>query len=135
MIETGLSFLLGLVLGGFSVSACWGVFWLVLALVGVARGTSGWKVVRASLAAGTVPLVLALVLLWSTDPARLATWPFLIGAAAVPVLLLGLALRKLPDGTRVGGRLVGGAQAMMDTILGKHQGCGDCGGCGDEHHH
>lgn len=135
MIDTAVSFLLGLVLGGFGVSACWGLFWLALAIVGVARGTSGWKVVRASGAAGTAPLLLALTVLWMIDAARVPTWPFLAGVAAVPTILLGLGLRKFPDGTRVGERLVGGAQTMMDTILGRHSDCGGCGGCGEEHHH
>ncbi|MGA6826731.1 hypothetical protein ACO9S2_03835 [Nitrospira sp. NS4] len=135
MMDTAVSFLLGLVLGGFGVSACWGLFWLALAMVGAVRGTSGWKVVRASFAAGTVPLLLALTLLWMTDAARVSTWPFLVGVPAVPTILLGLGLRKLPDGTRVGQRLVGGAQSMMDTILGRHGDCGGCGGCGEEHHH
>ena len=132
MIDTAVSVLLGLVLGGFGVSACWGMFWLVLALLGVARGTSGWKVVRASLAAGTVPLLLGLAVWWMVDAARVSTWPFLLGLVVVPTILLGLGLRRLPDGTRVGERLVGGARTMMDTILGRHH---ECGGCGEEHHH
>lgn len=135
MMEAAVSFLLGLVLGGFGVSACWGLFWLGLALVGVSRGTSGWKVVRASLAAGTVPLALAVGVWWMVDAALVSTWPFLTGLSSVPGFLLGMGLRKLPDGTRVGERLVGGAQTMMDTILGRHRGCGGCGGCGDEHPH
>lgn len=135
MIDTAVSCLLGLMVGGFGVSACWGLFWLALAIVGVARGTSGWKVVRASLAAGTVPFLLALTVLWMMDAARVPTWPFLVGVSAVPTILFGLGLRKLPDGTRVGQRLVGGAQTMMDTILGRHGDCGGCGGCGEEHHH
>lgn len=132
MIETAISFVSGLVLGGFGVSACWGFFWSIFAIVGVMRGTSKWQVVRASLTAGVVPLLMAGAVLWMIDPARMATWPFLLGVAAVPVTLLGLGLRKLPDGTRVGERLVGGTQTMMDTMLGRHH---ECGGCGEEHHH
>ena len=135
MIETAISFALGLVLGGFGVSACWGLFWSVLAIMGVLRGTSKWQVVRASLTAGIVPLLMAVVVLWMIDAARVTTWPCVLGVVGVPVILLGMGLRKLPDGTRVGERLVGGARTMMDTMLGRHQGCGDCGGCGEEHHH
>ena len=132
MIETAISFALGLVLGGFGVSACWGLFWSVFALVGALRGTSKWQVVRASLTAGLVPLLMVVALVWMMDSARLGTWSFLLGVAGVPVTLLGLGLRKLPDGTRVGERLVSGAQTMMDTMLGRHH---ECGGCGEEHHH
>ncbi len=127
MIETAISFALGLVLGGFGVSASWGLFWSVLALVGVLRGTSKWQVVRASLTAGLVPLLMVVAVAWMIDAARMATWPFALGVAGVPVTLLGLGLRKLPDGTRVGERLIGGAQTMMDTMLGRHHECGGCG--------
>lgn len=132
MIETAISFALGLVLGGFGVSACWGLFWSVFALVGALRGTSKWQVVRASLTVGLVPLMMVMAVVWMMDSARVGTWPFLLGVAGVPVTLLGLGLRKLPDGTRVGERLVGGARTMMDTMLGRHH---ECGGCGEEHHH
>ena len=132
MIEAAISFALGLELGGFGVSASWGLFWSVLALVGVLRGTSKWQVVRASLTAGLVPLLMVVAVVWMIDAARMATWPFALGVAGVPVTLLGLGLRKLPDGTRVGERLIGGAQTMMDTMLGRHH---ECGGCGEEHHH
>ena len=132
MIETAISFVLGLVLGGFGVSACWGLFWSVFALVGALRGTSKWQVVRASLTAGLVPLMMEEAVVWMMDSARVATWPFVLGVVGVPVILLGMGLRKLPDGTRVGERLVGGAQTMMDTMLGRHH---ECGGCGEEHHH
>jgi len=132
MIETAISFALGLVLGGFGVSACWGLFWSVFAFSGVLRGTSKWQVVRASLTAGLVPLLMVVAVVWMMDSARVGTWPFLLGVAGVPVTLFGLGLRKLPDGTRVGERLVGGARTMMDTMLGRHH---ECGGCGEEHHH
>ncbi|MEK6533262.1 MAG: hypothetical protein AABZ52_05165, partial [Nitrospirota bacterium] len=96
------------------------------------RGTSKWQVVRASLTAGLVPLLMVVAVVWMMDSVRVGTWPFLLGVAGVPVTLLGLGLRKLPDGTRVGERLVGGARTMMDTMLGRHH---ECGGCGEEHHH
>lgn len=132
MIETAISLALGLVLGGFGVSACWGLFWSIFAIVGALRGTSKWQVVRASLTAGIVPLLIAVAVVWMMDSGRMGTWPFLLGMVGVPATLLGLGLRKLPDGSRVGERLIGGAQTMMDTMLGRHHGCG---GCGEEHHH
>ena len=124
--------LLGVVIGGLGLSTCWGLFWCVMAFAGVVRRTCDWKVVRASLTAALVPGVLLGVLLWAVDRGRLASLPFVIGIFVLPVVGTVLGMRMLPDGSRVVGRLVGGTQAMMDTILGRHH---DCGGCGDEHHH
>jgi hypothetical protein len=132
MIYIATSFLFGIALGGLSVSAAWGLFWLGLASVGLARGTSGWKVVRASFMAGAIPAALLLWVVLAMDPARVETWPFVLGFVGVPVVLIGLGLRRLPDGTRVAGRLLGGVQVMMDTMLGRHH---ECGGCGEDHHH
>lgn len=132
MVETGISFAFGVVLGGLAVSACWGLFWLTLASVGLARGTSTWKVVRASAMAAVVPTALFAVACMAVNPARMESWSFLLGVPAVPATLVMLAMRRLPDGTRVGARLIGGAHAMIDTILGRHH---ECGGCEHEHHH
>jgi hypothetical protein len=129
MVETVTSILVGVVLGGLIISACWGLFWLVLASVGLVRGTSGWKVLRASFIAGAVPAALLLGVALMLDRARVGTWPFVLGFVVVPALLAVLGLRKLPDGTRVAGRLLGGVQMMRDTMLGRHHGCG-----GDHHH-
>jgi len=132
MLETAISILIGIIVGGLSISAAWGVFWLALASLGLARGTSGWKVARASFVAGAIPGVLLLWIGLAMDQARLGTWAFALGIVTVPAALTLLGLRKLPDGTRVAGRLIGGVGMMMGTILGRHH---ECGGCGDEHHH
>lgn len=124
--------LLGVVIGGLGVSTCWGLFWLVMALVGFARGTCARRVVQASLTAALVPGVLLGVVLWAIDPGRLGSLAFAIGVLVLPAVGTVLGMRTLPDGTRVAGRLLGGTQTMMDTILGRHH---DCGGCADEHSH
>lgn len=124
--------LLGVVIGGLVVSACWGLFWCVLAFVGFARRTCAWTVVQASLTAALVPGVLLGVVLWAIDRSRLGSPIFAIGVLVLPAVGVVLGMRTLPDGTRAAGRLLGGTQTMMDTILGRHN---DCGGCGDEHHH
>jgi hypothetical protein len=124
--------LLGVVVGGLGVSTCWGLFWLVMALVGFARRTCARTVIRASLTAALVPGILLGIVLWAIDRGRLGSPAFAVGVLVLPVVGVVLGMRTLPDGTRVAGRLVGGTQTMMDTILGRHHGCG---GCGDEHHH
>ncbi len=124
--------LLGVVIGGLVVSTCWGLFWCVLAFVGFARRTCAWTVVQSSLTAALVPGVLLGLVLWAIDRGRLGSPAFAIGVLVLPAVGAVLGMRTLPDGTRVAGRLLGGTQTMMDTILGRHH---DCGGCGDEHHH
>lgn len=124
--------LLGVVIGGLGVSTCWGLFWCVMAFVGFTRRTCAWTVVRASLAAALVPGALLGVVLWTIDRGRLGSLAFAVGVIVLPVVGVVLGMRTLPDGTRVAGRLIGGTQSMMDTILDRHHGCG---GCGDEHHH
>lgn len=124
--------LLGMVIGGLGVSTCWGLFWCVMAFVGFARRTCAWTVVRASLTAALVPGVLLGVVLWAIDPGRLGSLAFGIGVLVLPAIGVVLGMRTLPDGTRVAGRLIGGTQSMMDTILGRHHGCG---GCREEQHH
>jgi hypothetical protein len=127
-----LTVLLGIVVGGLGLSTCWGLFWCVMAFAGFARRTCDWKVVQASLTAALVPGGLLGAVLWAVDRGRLGSLGFAIGVIVLPVGGVLLGMRRLPDGTRVGGRLIGGAQTMMDTILGRHHGCG---GCEDEHHH
>ena len=127
-----LTVLLGLVIGGLGLSTCWGVFWCGVAFAGFARRTCRWSVVQASLTAAFVPGVLLGIVLWVVDRGRLGSPGFAVGVVALPVVGVILGMRTLPDGTRVAGRLVGGAQTMMDRILGGHHGCG---GCGDERHH
>src|SRR5262249_59178410 len=100
--------------------------------VGCGRLECRWSVVEAILAAALVPGVLLGIVLWVVDRGRLGSLGFAVGVVALPVVGVILGMRTLPDGTRVAGRLVGGAQTMMDRILGGHYGCGSCG---DEHHH
>jgi hypothetical protein len=127
-----LTVLFGVGIGGLGLSTGWGLFWCVMAFAGFARRTCDWRVVQASLTAALVPGVLLGVVLWAVDRGRLGSPGFAIGVIVLPVVGVLLGMRTLPDGTRVAGRLVGGTKTMMDTILGRHHGCG---GCEDEHHH
>ncbi|MBK8275046.1 MAG: hypothetical protein IPP12_13360 [Nitrospira sp.] len=130
MMHPLIEFVLGVVSGGLAVSTAWGLFWLGVSLKGRARGTCGWPVVLKSTVAGVVPLSLvAAVLWWMGGRANLA---FGIGVLGMPTLLLGLWLRRMPDGRRAGTHMVAGVRQLMGEILGTHQGCG---GCDHEHKH
>jgi hypothetical protein len=125
MMHPLIEFVLGVVSGGLAVSTAWGLFWLGVSLKGRARGTCGWPVV-----AGVAPLSLvAAVLWWMGGRANLL---FGIGVLGMPTLLLGLWLRRMPDGRRAGTHMVAGVRQLMGEILGTHQGCG---GCDHEHKH
>lgn len=121
-----------MVIGGLGLSTSWGLFWCVLAFAGFVRRTCAWRVVQAGFTAALVPAVLLGIGVWSVDQERLGSPAFIVGMMVLPVVGAILGMRTLPDGTRAAGRLVGGTQAMMDTILGRHH---DCGGCAEEHRH
>jgi hypothetical protein len=125
-----LNFIIGLFMGGLSLSAGWGLFWLGIGLMGLRRGTCGWRVVRNSFAAGLVPLLLIIGLLWWRGGAGEASLPFGMGFLGLPMLLLGLGLRPAPDGQQAGIHMLMGVRHLMDEILGNHHGCG---GCAHEH--
>ena len=127
-----LTVLLGVGIGGLGLSTGWGLVWLTTACAGYVRRTCAGTVVRASLMATLVPGLLLGLLLWAARGERWGSLPLAIGVLVIPFIGIGLGMRTLPDGTRVAGRLFGGAQTMMNTILGRHH---SCGACGDDHHH
>src|SRR6266545_379105 len=53
-IEFGLGFLVG----GLGLSACWGLFWLIVGMIGISRGTCHGRVIVNSLTVGVVPLLI-----------------------------------------------------------------------------
>jgi hypothetical protein len=132
MTQAWIDFGAGFLAGGLALSAAWGLFWLVVSLVGLARHTCGWRIVLNSLTVGVVPLGLMGILVWWIGGARPLAPSFGVGLAGMPVLLLGLGLRSAPDGQRAGAHMLDGVRRLMDDLLGKHQGCG---GCGHEHDH
>ena len=129
-----LNFSLGVVVGGLLISACWGFFWLSISAVGVTRRTCHWRIVLNSLAVLVSPLLLAWLFIWLRGAAPVTTGAFTIGLTVMPFVLVGLGLRRAPDGQRAGARMLDGVWQLRDEILGKHRGCGGCdhehGGCG-----
>lgn len=121
---------MGLVIGGLTMSACWGLFWLLISLVGMTRGTCSWRVMLNSIAVFMLPLLFGATLLWLRGKSHAAHAAFMIGLGIMPLVLVGLGLRQAPDGQRAGAHMLGGVRHLMDELTGKHHGCG---GCSHEH--
>ncbi|MDK2744079.1 MAG: hypothetical protein H8K03_05295 [Nitrospira sp.] len=132
MTQTVVDLCVGFLAGGLVVSATWGFFWLAIGVIGLSRGTCGWGVVLKSLMGGLVPMFLLVGLVWwESGTGREKLW-FGIGLTGVPMVLLALGLRRMPDGKLAGTHLIEGIRYLMGDILGTHQGCG---GCDHEHDH
>ena len=116
----------GFLTGGLALSAAWGLFWLTISLVGLSRRTCGWRIVFMSLAGGGVPLALAIALVWWMGHLERMTSVFVVGLMGMPTVLMGLWLRRMPDGQRAGTHLAAGVRHLMEDLLGVHQRCGDC---------
>ena len=124
-----LEFGTGVIIGGLSLSACWGLFWFAVGLMGFSRGTCGWRVLLNSIAVGLAPLLLVWAILWMKSAGPLGV-PFVAGLLLMPLALIALGLRSAPDGRRAGVHMIEGVRHLMDELLGKHQ---ECGGCGHDH--
>jgi len=127
-----LDFVLGAVVGGLTMSACWGLFWLAIGIVGLTRRTCGWRVMLTSFTVLAVPLLVGLAFLWLRGAALPYGSAFGSGLFVVPLVLVGFALRQAPDGQWAGTHMLSGVRHLMDELLGRHHGCG---GCSQEHDH
>lgn len=124
-------------MGGLGLSACWGLFWLMIAGIGVMRGTCGRQVLLSGLAASGAPLLLMALLVWLRGSVSGQELPFAGGLAVMPLVLIGFGLRRAPDGRLAAAHMFGGVRDLMEKLLGAHQGCEGCdahkmgpGGCG-----
>ncbi|HKT35302.1 MAG TPA: hypothetical protein VJR03_10760 [Nitrospira sp.] len=129
MLPSVIDFGTGVIIGGLALSACWGWLWLVVATIGFARGACRLRVMTNSLAVAVIPLVLGSGLLWLRAEA-FSHAAFVIGTFMTPLLLIGLSLRRAPDGRRAGHHMTEGIRHLRDELLGTHH---DCGGCGQDH--
>ena len=132
MNQEWIAFGVGLLVGGLSLSACWGLFWLAIGTVGLIRGTCGWRVVLNSLTVGAVPLMLIAGLFWLHGGGYGVSSAFGMGIMGMPIVLLGFGLRQAPDGRRAGTHMLDGVRQLVDELLGRHH---ECGGCGEGHQH
>ena len=125
-MQAAVDFGLGILSGGLVLSMGWGWFWLVIGTVGLARRTCRVRVVLNSLIVGVVPLCLVWALLWARGHMEGNSQAFAAGLSIMPLVLVGLALRRAPDGQRAGTHMVEGVRHLMDELLGRHHGCGGC---------
>jgi len=132
MNQEWVAFGAGLFVGGLSLSACWGLFWLAIGTAGLVRGTCGWRVVLNSLTVGAVPLMLIAGLFWWNGGVSGVSSAFGVGMMGMPIVLLGFGLRQAPDGRRAVAHMLDGVRHLMDELLGRHH---ECGGCGEEQSH
>lgn len=126
MTDVVVNSVVGILTGGLALSAAWGLFWLAISLVGVGRGTCGWRVAFMSLVGGCVPLVLVIALVWWMGDLGRLTSAFVVGLLGMPMVLAGFGLRRMPDGQRAGTHLAAGIRHLRENLLGVHQGCGGC---------
>src|SRR5262249_38651992 len=124
-----LEFGIGAVIGGLSLSASWGLFWLAVGLMGFSRCTCGWRVLLDSIAGGLGRLLLGWAIFWVRGGGPLGV-SFVGWVRVLPLALIALGWRSAPDGRRAGTHMIEGARHLMDELLGKHH---ECGGCGHDH--
>ena len=138
MMQSWIEFGTGLLMGGLGVSACWGLFWLVIGVVGFRRGTCSRQVLLSAMAASGVPLVMVALLLWVSGVAQGPGFAFIGGLGVVPMVVVGFGLRRAPDGQLAGVHMLEGIRNLRGRLLGQHQACSGCsgghghgsGGCG-----
>ena len=130
MSQEWIAFGMGLLVGGLSLSACWGLFWLAIGTAGLTRGTCSWRVVLNSLTVTAVPLTLIAVLTWWPAGGFEVNSAFGMGIMGMPIVLLGFGLRQAPDGRRAGVHMLDGVRHLVDKMLGRHH---ECCGCPEEH--
>src|SRR5512144_858032 len=117
-MEQGLvDFLVGLLLGGLGLSAGWGLFWLSIGLVGLARGTCSWRIVQNSLTVGVLPLFLMAGLIWWHGEIHGSNPVLLTGLLGMPAVLLLFGLRHAPDGQRAGAHMLDGVRHLREELL------------------
>lgn len=130
MTQPWIEFGTGLLAGGLGLSACWGLFWLLIGSVGWIRGTCSWRVLLNGLVASGIPLLLVAVLAWFRDSIDAPGLAFVGGLSIMPLVVVTFGLRRAPDGRLTGAHMLGGVRHLMDKLLGRHE---TCGGCGNGH--
>ena len=127
MVDAGLSFGAGLLIGGFSLMVLWGLLWSVVGTVGLARQTCGWAIPLSAVSSSVMAALSMWVMVWFIDQARLSSVALQIGLLGVPLGLMGASFGRLEDGRRIGQAFVEGSRMMMQQLLRVQQeGCGHC---------
>lgn len=129
MVDAGVSFGIGLLIGGLTLMFGWGLLWLVVGAIGLARQTCGWAIFMSSVSSTAIAGVSMAGLFWAVDAARLSNPALQAGLAGVPLVLLVAAACRLEDGRRIGPAFVEGSRLMLHQLLGVHEEGGGCGHC------
>lgn len=132
MLSTMLDFGTGVLMGGLALSAGWGWLWLSIGTVGYARGVCGLRIVLNSLAVGVAPLFFGALAWWMRAESLSLNAAFAAGLVVMPMIVLGLALRRTSDGRRAGLHMAEGIRQLKNELLGVHH---ECGGCAHDHGH
>ena len=112
------------------LSAGWGWLWLSIGTVGYARGVCSLRIVLNGLAVGIIPLLLGWLAWWMRGESLSFTAAFAAGLLVMPMIVVGLALRRAPDGRRTGLHMAEGIRQLKNELLGVHH---ECGGCAHDH--
>ena len=135
MMQPWLEFGMGLLMGGLALSASWGLFWLVIGVVGYRRGTCSRQVLLNATAASGVPLMVLALLLWVRGVVQGVGLELIGGLGVVPLLVAGFGLRRAPDGQLAGAHMLDGIRHLRDRLLGRQQARSGCSGCSGGHGH
>ncbi len=132
MVDAGLSFGVGLLIGGLALMLGWGLLWLVVGAIGLVRHTCGWAIFMSSVSSTAIAGGAMAGLFWAVDAARLSSPALHVGLAGVPLALLVVGFRRLEDGRRIGPAFVEGSRLMLHQLLGVHEEGGGCGHCHEQ---
>ncbi|MCC6967883.1 MAG: hypothetical protein IT391_16550 [Nitrospira sp.] len=132
MVDAGISFSVGLLIGGLSLMMGWGLLWFVVGAIGLARQTSGWPIFISSVSSTAIAGGAMAVVFWAIDAARLSSSALHAGLVGIPLALLAASAFRLQDGRRIGPAFVEGTRLMLQQLLGAHQEEGGCGHCHEQ---
>ena len=132
MVDAGISFSVGLLIGGLSLMMGWGLLWFVVGAIGLARQTSGWPIFISSVSSTAIAGGAMAVVLWAVDAARLSSPALHAGLAGIPLALCVASTFRLQDGRRIGPAFVEGTRLMLQQVLGAHQAEGGFGHCHEQ---
>lgn len=132
MVDAGLSFTVGLLIGGLGLMASWGLLWFVVGGIGLVRQTSGWPIFMSSVSSTAIAASVMAGVFWTVDAGRLSSIAFRLGLTMVPLALLAASAFRLQDGRRIGPAFAEGSRLMLHQLLGMHQAEGGCGHCHEQ---
>jgi len=127
MVEMGLSFGAGLLIGGFSLMLLWGLWWLIVGTIGWVWRTCGSVILLSSVSSSAIAGLSIAGLWWTLDQVRLSSPAFHFGLMGMPLALMVASCFRLENGRRIGPAFIEGSRAMLHQLLGVQQdGCGHC---------